>query len=59
MGTTLGVIAGAIGTSSLIIKSPRAAAIATVTFVMYGIILLSLVAIPSIARYVGYLSGIR
>ncbi|KAH9818634.1 LrgB-like family-domain-containing protein [Melampsora americana] len=58
MGMTIGVIAGAIGTSSLIDTHPRAAATASVSFVLYGIILLSLVAVPTIAEYSAKLAGL-
>ncbi|EGG00252.1 uncharacterized protein MELLADRAFT_73227 [Melampsora larici-populina 98AG31] len=57
VGMTIGVIAGAIGTSSLFNTHPRAAATATVSFVLYGIILLSLVAVPTIANYTAKLAG--
>ncbi|KAG0141649.1 hypothetical protein CROQUDRAFT_51402, partial [Cronartium quercuum f. sp. fusiforme G11] len=53
MGTTIGVIGGAIGTSSLLQSHPRAAATASVTFVIYGMVLLTLVAVPAIATFVG------
>lgn len=58
IGMTIGVIAGAIGTSSLFNTHSRAAATATVSFVLYGIILLSLVAVPTIANYAAKLAGI-
>ncbi|MBW0515265.1 hypothetical protein O181_054980 [Austropuccinia psidii MF-1] len=58
IGCTIGVIAAAIGTSSLMLNYPRAAATATVMFIIYGIILLALVAVPNISSYVGHLSGL-
>lgn len=58
MGATLGVIGGAIGTATLMNTHPQAAAIATVTFVLYGVAMLSLVAIPQVAHYVGSLAGL-
>ncbi|EGG06365.1 uncharacterized protein MELLADRAFT_86531 [Melampsora larici-populina 98AG31] len=58
IGATLGVIGGAIGTATLMDNHPQAAAIATVTFVLYGVAMLSLVAIPQVANYVGFLAGL-
>ncbi|KAH9815891.1 hypothetical protein DFH28DRAFT_1095144 [Melampsora americana] len=58
IGMTTGVIAAAIGTSALIGNNyHRAAATSTVSFVLYGIILLSLVAIPDISKFVNKLAG--
>lgn len=58
IGCTIGIIAAAIGTSSLMVTHSRAAATSTVTFVVYGLVLLALVAVPSISNYVGKLSGL-
>ncbi|KAH9442448.1 hypothetical protein Pst134EB_028698 [Puccinia striiformis f. sp. tritici] len=58
IGCTIGIIAAAIGTSSLMTSHSRAAATSTVTFVVYGLALLALVAVPPIANYVGQLAGI-
>ncbi|KNZ61451.1 hypothetical protein VP01_1399g2 [Puccinia sorghi] len=58
IGCTIGIIAAAIGTSSLMGSHSRAAATATVTFVVYGLSLLALVAVPAIANYVGQLAGL-
>ncbi|EGG07738.1 uncharacterized protein MELLADRAFT_52361 [Melampsora larici-populina 98AG31] len=58
IGMTTGVIAAAIGTSALIGNNyHRAAATSTVSFVLYGIILLSLVAVPDISKFVDKLAG--
>ncbi|KAI9617859.1 hypothetical protein H4Q26_012723 [Puccinia striiformis f. sp. tritici PST-130] len=46
IGCTIGIIAAAIGTSSLMTSHSRAAATSTVTFVVYGLALLALVAVP-------------
>ncbi|POW07850.1 hypothetical protein PSHT_09797, partial [Puccinia striiformis] len=51
IGCTIGIIAAAIGTSSLMTSHSRAAATSTVTFVVYGLALLALVAVPPIANY--------
>ncbi|KAH9442439.1 hypothetical protein Pst134EB_028690 [Puccinia striiformis f. sp. tritici] len=58
IGCTIGIIAAAIGTSSLMTSHSRAAATSTVTFVVYGLALLALVAVPPIANYVGQLAGL-
>jgi len=58
IGCTIGIIAAAIGTSSLMGSHSRAAATATVTFVVYGLALLALVAVPAIANYVAQLAGL-
>ncbi|CAH7668958.1 LrgB-like family-domain-containing protein [Phakopsora pachyrhizi] len=58
IGCTIGVIAAAIGTSSLMANHSRAAATSTVMFSLYGLILLGLVAVPSIAEFVGDLAGL-
>ncbi|KAH9448863.1 hypothetical protein Pst134EA_028155 [Puccinia striiformis f. sp. tritici] len=58
IGCTIGIIAAAIGTSSLMTSHSRAAATSTVTFVVYGLALLALVAVTPIANYVGQLAGI-
>ena len=55
IGVTTGTIAGAIGTSSL---SGRSQAISTMSFALYGLVLLIMVAIPSVARLVGSIAGI-
>ncbi|PLW07190.1 hypothetical protein PCANC_17389 [Puccinia coronata f. sp. avenae] len=58
IGCTIGIIAAAIGTSSLMTTHSRAAATSTVTFVVYGLALLALVAVPAIANYVAQLAGL-
>ncbi|KAG0150467.1 hypothetical protein CROQUDRAFT_58174 [Cronartium quercuum f. sp. fusiforme G11] len=58
MGMTVGVVAAAIGTSSLLESHPRAAATASVSFVLYGLVLLSLVAIPEVVIFVRHISGL-
>lgn len=58
IGATIGVIAGAIGTSSLMANYSRAAATATVTFVLYGLMLLALAAIPPVAEFVAHQGGL-
>ncbi|EFP79281.1 uncharacterized protein PGTG_05602 [Puccinia graminis f. sp. tritici CRL 75-36-700-3] len=58
IGCTIGIIAAAIGTSSLMSSHSRAAATSTVTFVVYGLALLALVAVPAIANFVGTLAGL-
>ncbi|MBW0503283.1 hypothetical protein O181_042998 [Austropuccinia psidii MF-1] len=58
IGCTIGVIAGAIGTSSLMTTHPRSAATATVMFIIYSMVLLGLVAVPAISHYVSNLAGL-
>lgn len=58
MGMSVGVVAAAIGTSSLLESHPRAAATATVSFVLYGLVLLLLVAVPDISLFVRKLAGL-
>jgi len=57
IGSTVGCIAGAIGTTSLVGSNPRAMATATVSFALFGLVLLVLVAVPSIASFVGSVAG--
>lgn len=54
---TIGVIAGAIGTSSLLKTNQRAMASATVGFVGFGLVLLCLIAVPAIAQLVRTVAG--
>ncbi|OAV91737.1 hypothetical protein PTTG_27898 [Puccinia triticina 1-1 BBBD Race 1] len=58
IGCTIGIVAAAIGTSSLMASHSRAAATSTVTFVVYGLALLALVAVPAVASFVAKLAGL-
>ncbi|KAG0144481.1 hypothetical protein CROQUDRAFT_64980 [Cronartium quercuum f. sp. fusiforme G11] len=57
IGVTVGAIGGVIGTSSLLKRHRRAAGTATITLVMFAVIMLCLGAVPKLARFLTDLAG--
>ncbi|GAA97925.1 uncharacterized protein L969DRAFT_25661 [Mixia osmundae IAM 14324] len=59
IGSSTGCLAGAIGASALLSKgSPRQFALASLTFVIYGTVILICVSIPPVADFIGKVAGV-